>query len=187
MQCSNRSPHEKMKLMYASRSVNIIVAALVSVSMIAFSWGPSNAATLIEAENGSRSKQATPEATPDNLPAKSLDSIRVEARLRGLSQGETQLAVETQRIINEYKSLPDSEKDAVKSEAELQRAIEKTAVAGERTRGPSRSPVSTQNKATDAVDCVLAIADVASIAIPGGNVWKVIKLLGGVTDRKSVV
>ena len=121
------------------------------------------------------------------MPAKSLDSIRVEARLRGLSQGETQLAVETQRIINEYKSLPDSEKDAVKSEAELQRAIEKTAVAGERSRGPSRSPVSTQNKATDAVDCVLAIADVASIAIPGGNVWKVIKLLGGVTEFSAFI
>lgn len=175
--------------MQTKRTVNVITATLVSASLLAFSGGVSHAATPSQAAGGdSRSEQAAPEATPESLPAQSLDTIRAEAKRKGLTQGETQLAVETQRIINEYHSLPDSERDAAKSEADLQDAVEKAAEVSERSRnGSSRSAVTPQNKATDAVDCVLAIADVASIAVPGGNAWKIIKLLGGVTEFSAFI
>lgn len=126
------------------------------------------------------SASASQQGTPADLPVMSIEETKAQAKAQGLDAEATQLAVDLQKMVNRYHQLPEDMKnlpvDDPRVQAELRRAV-----------GNSPSGVVSAMGFTQAMDCAFAIADAASVALPGKNIWTLIKLAGGVITVADVV
>lgn len=146
--------------------VATVVAASIMFTGFGFAAAPANAAP---SNSGSQSGSAE-EVTPEDLPVRSIADVRAEASAKGLDDDATETAVELQKVVNAYHELPEDMKGRPTSDPEVEAALQRQmASSGTAFRGP-----------VDAMDCALAVADAASIAVPGANAWKWVKAAGGV-------
>lgn len=128
-----------------------------------------------EAVQASSSEQGS----PAGLPTRTIDDVRAEAQQEGLDADQTEMAVELQRIVNAYHELPEELQGKPISDPEVREEISKTQ-GSERIQARAISFFA-------AVDCIYAIADAASTVVPGANVWKMVKVAGGVVTVAQVI
>lgn len=117
--------------------------------------------------------------TPATLPVRDLAEVRAEANEQGLDSESTELAVELQRVINAYHSLPTYLKSLPLNSPEVQRALTL------RTSAPYNFSLS--RSATIDIGAASACAKaVASTLIKRGTLigqfWTLLEVVGGVVQ-----
>ncbi|OFT54522.1 hypothetical protein HMPREF3152_08580 [Actinomyces sp. HMSC06A08] len=103
----------------------------------------------------------------------SIESIYAQAQARNLDAEATNYAIRTQQVINAYHALPEALRHRPLSDPAVQKELNHIIFAQTGNRWSLEGT-------SKAFDCLLAVADAASIAVPGAQYWKWIKAAGGV-------
>lgn len=119
--------------------------------------------------------------TPADLPVKSIPEVKAEAAASGLDQESTDFAVELQKVINAYHELPADLQGRPTSDPEVEAAI------NQQIRSAYPTGAAAAFNWTGAMDCGIAVADAASIVVPGANAWKWVKAAGGVISFADAI
>lgn len=159
-------------LLVAATSLTLMAGTLPATHATTTTISPSTTVT------ASSAPKTTTQATPANLPYRPLADIRAESLAKGLDAEATELAIELQKIVNAYHSLPDHLKDAPYDSPAVQDAL-LAATSPSLARGAIASGIDI-GKASACAKAV--VTTLVKKGTPIGQIWSFIETIGGVVE-----